>query len=198
MYNVLQTICLPAACYLFGSIQFGYVFVKLFLKKDVTKIGSRSTGTTNVLRLGNKYIGAATLLCDILKGLLPAIIIKKYCNVSCEMYYSSLFACLIGHIYPIFFKFKGGKGIATMFGIYLYISHFIALIDIILYAATLILYNKSFIASLAMCTFFTFIEVIPYACDNKLKIFLYSTLLVVFFSHRKNIRDSFVQKNRIE
>ena len=100
--------------YLLGSIPFGFLLTKIFLKKDIRDIGSGNIGATNVLRGGNKVIGFATLILDISKAILPVIFVKfNYPNL---IYIASLCAFL-GHLFPIWLKFKGGKGVATYVGI---------------------------------------------------------------------------------
>ena len=105
--------------YLMGSIPFGFLVTKIFGKIDVRNIGSGNIGATNVLRTGNKFLAATTLILDILKGYVPVFISAKYfpelINLSC------LFSFL-GHVFPIWLKFNGGKGIATYLGILIALS----------------------------------------------------------------------------
>ena len=101
-------------CYLMGSIPFGFLLTKIFLNKDIREIGSGNIGATNALRTGNKFIGYATLTLDILKAVIPVLFIKF--NFSEYVYIASLCAFL-GHVFPVWLKFKGGKGVATYLGI---------------------------------------------------------------------------------
>ena len=100
--------------YLCGSIPFGLILTKAFGKKDIRKIGSGNIGATNVLRAGNKYLAITTLILDVIKGYIPVIIALEY--FSSTVYLAALFA-MLGHIFPIWLKFKGGKGVATYLGI---------------------------------------------------------------------------------
>ena len=100
--------------YLIGSIPFGYILTKFFLKKDIREIGSGNIGATNALRTGNKFIGYSTLILDISKAVLVLIFIKI--NYPEYIYVSSL-CIFIGHVFPLWLKFKGGKGVATYLGI---------------------------------------------------------------------------------
>ena len=100
--------------YLIGSIPFGFILTKYFLKKDIRDIGSGNIGATNALRTGNKLLGYGTLILDISKAVLTLIIIKF--NYSEYIFVSSL-CIFIGHVFPIWLKFKGGKGVATYLGI---------------------------------------------------------------------------------
>ena len=95
-------------CYLIGSIPFGYILTKIFLKKDIRDIGSGNIGATNALRTGNKTIGYATLFFDIIKAVIPIIYIKL--NFTELLYIASL-CIFLGHVFPIWLKFKGGKGV---------------------------------------------------------------------------------------
>ena len=105
--------------YFLGSIPFGLIITRLFLGKDIRNIGSGNIGTTNVLRTGRKSLAAATLLLDVLKGYISILISFKYFN---ELIYLSALICFSGHIFPVWIKFKGGKGVATYLGIILGIS----------------------------------------------------------------------------
>jgi glycerol-3-phosphate acyltransferase PlsY len=100
--------------YLMGSIPFGLILTKIFLNKDIREIGSGNIGATNALRTGNKLIGYSTLILDIAKAIIPVIFVKI--NYPDLIYIASLCAFL-GHVFPIWLKFKGGKGVATYVGI---------------------------------------------------------------------------------
>ena len=100
--------------YLIGSIPFAFILTKIFLKKDIREIGSGNIGATNALRTGNKLVGYTTLILDIVKAIIPVIYVKM--NYPELIYIASLCAFL-GHVFPIWLKFKGGKGVATYVGI---------------------------------------------------------------------------------
>ena len=100
--------------YFMGSIPFGLILTKIFLNKDIREIGSGNIGATNALRTGNKLIGYSTLILDIAKAIIPVIYVKV--NFPELIYIASLCAFL-GHVFPIWLKFKGGKGVATYVGI---------------------------------------------------------------------------------
>ena len=100
--------------YLMGSIPFGLILTKIFLKKDIREIGSGNIGATNALRTGNKLIGYSTLILDVLKAVIPVLYVKI--NFPDAVYLSALCA-FIGHVFPVWLKFKGGKGVATYVGI---------------------------------------------------------------------------------
>ena len=96
--------------YISGSIPFGLILTKIFINKDVRKIGSGNIGATNVLRTGNKFLAVATLIFDVLKGYAPVIIAYQYFN---DFVHLSCLSTFLGHIFPIWLQFKGGKGVAT-------------------------------------------------------------------------------------
>ena len=110
----LEIIIVLFYSYFLGSIPFGLIITKIFLKQDIRNIGSGNIGSTNVLRTGNKSLAIATLLFDILKGYFSVLITLKFFN---ELIYFSALICFIGHIFPVWLKFKGGKGVATYLGI---------------------------------------------------------------------------------
>ena len=114
--------------YLLGSIPFGFLLTKLFLKQDIRNIGSGNIGATNVLRTGNKLIGFSTLFLDILKAVIPIIFIKY--NFPDFIFISSL-SVFLGHVFPVWLKFKGGKGVATYVGILFSINILFGLVFII-------------------------------------------------------------------
>ncbi len=100
--------------YLMGSIPYGFLLTKIFLKKDIREIGSGNIGATNALRTGNKLIGYTTLILDIAKAIIPIIYVKL--NFP-ELIYIASLCTFLGHVFPIWLKFKGGKGVATYVGI---------------------------------------------------------------------------------
>ena len=124
---MIEIILLVILSYLCGSIPFGLILTKIFNKKDIRKIGSGNIGATNVLRTGNKLLALTTLLFDILKGFLPVLISKQYFPEF--IYLCSLFA-FFGHIFPIWLKFRGGKGVATFLGILFGLSYSLAFLFI--------------------------------------------------------------------
>ena len=116
----INLIIVAVYSYLLGSIPFGLVLTKIFLKKDIREIGSGNIGTTNVLRTGKKSLAVATLVLDLLKGYFSIIITFTYFENLIS--YSALI-CFIGHIFPVWLKFKGGKGVATYLGVILALSY---------------------------------------------------------------------------
>src|SRR4051812_648594 len=114
--------------YLFGSIPFGYILVRLFRKQDIRQTGSGNIGATNVARSGAKGLGIATLVLDAAKGYaavaIAIVIFGEYGNDQ-DMYLSAVIAgvfAILGHMFPIWLRFKGGKGVATGVGVFLGIA----------------------------------------------------------------------------
>ena len=168
--------------YLLGSIPFGLILTKLFLKKDIRDIGSGNIGATNVLRSGNKSIGYLTLVLDILKAVIPVIYIKINHP---ELIYISSLCVFLGHVFPIWLKFKGGKGVATYVGILFSINFIYGFIFCIFWLLTFFLSKysslSSLIASLLIPVYLFFV--------NEEQIIFYVILFVlIFYTHRENIK----------
>ena len=169
--------------YLFGSIPFGLVLTKIFLKKDIREIGSGNIGATNVLRSGNKILGYSTLVLDILKAVLPILYIKFFMN---DYLYISALSIFIGHVFPIWLKFKGGKGVASYLGILCCLDIFTALIFGVVWISIFILFKfsslSSLLASLTIPIFQFFYN------SNSDYYFYFMMFILIFFTHRENIK----------
>ena len=168
--------------YLIGSIPFGLLFTKIFLKKDVREIGSGNIGATNVLRTGNKLLASLTLIFDILKGYISIYITLTYFN---DLIYLSALACFIGHIFSIWLKFRGGKGIATYLGIISAFSLKFTLIFGVIWLAVLLIFRYSSLSSIVSTLFIFFFSLI--LVNYTLSLYLFSVFVIVVFTHRENI-----------
>ena len=111
--------------YLMGSVPFGFILTKIFLKKDIREIGSGNIGATNALRTGNKTIGYSTLVLDIFKAVAPVIYVKVFYQ---DFLYIASLCAFLGHVFPVWLKFKGGKGVATYVGILFAINIYFGII----------------------------------------------------------------------
>ena len=179
----MHLLIIGIASYLMGSIPFGLILTKLFLKKDIREIGSGNIGATNVLRAGNKIVGYATLIFDILKAIAPVIYVKF--NFPDFLYISSL-CVFLGHIFPIWLKFKGGKGVAAYLGILFAINIFLGLVFII---AWLIIFAISRFSSLSSLIASASIPIYLIILTNYDQIVFYTIMFVlIFFTHRENIK----------
>ena len=169
--------------YLFGSIPFGLLLTKIFLKKDIREIGSGNIGATNVLRAGNKILGYSTLILDILKAVLPILYVKFFMN---DYLYISALSIFIGHVFPIWLKFKGGKGVASYLGILCCLDIFTAIIFGVVWISIFILFKfsslSSLLASLTIPIFQFFYN------SNSDYYFYFMMFILIFFTHRENIK----------
>ncbi|MDC0151033.1 glycerol-3-phosphate 1-O-acyltransferase PlsY [Candidatus Pelagibacter sp.] len=170
-------------CYLVGSIPFGFILTKIFLKKDIRDIGSGNIGATNALRTGNKSIGYATLFFDIIKAVIPIIYIKI--NFSELLFIASL-CNFLGHVFPIWLKFKGGKGVATYIGILFAINIYFGLVFIITWLITFGLSKLSSLSSLIGSISIPIYLLILAQFDQI--IFFTIMFILIFFTHRENIK----------
>ena len=169
--------------YLFGSIPSGYVLTKYFSKIDITKEGSGNIGATNVLRSGSKKLAIITLLLDASKGIIPIII---FYNSTFSLILAGL-SSFIGHNYPIWLKFNGGKGIATYLGISFAVSLKLGLIFILIWLITALVSKTSSISSLLTIFLIPFISLL--ILDDKLISLLFLILTsIAFYRHRSNIK----------
>ena len=171
-----------AISYLLGSIPFGLLFTKFFLNKDIRNVGSGNIGATNVLRSGNKLLGYATLFFDILKAILPVLYVKF--NHADFIYISSL-SVFLGHVFPIWLKFKGGKGVATYVGILFSINLIYGLVFGITWIV-IFLFSKysslaSLVGSISIPIYLLFFN------ENQI-IFFIIMFVLIFYTHRENIK----------
>ena len=128
----MEIFLISITSYLLGSIPFGFLLTKIFLDKDIRKIGSGNIGATTALRTGNKTIGYSTFLLDILKAIITVLFVKN--NYSEYLFVSSL-CVFLGHVFPVWLKFKGGKGVASYVGILFCINPIFGLILVFLPSA---------------------------------------------------------------
>ena len=141
----MEYLIIVLGSYLMGSIPFGFILTKIFFKKDIRDIGSGNIGATNALRTGNKSLGYATLILDITKAILPVLYVKF--NYQDYIFIASLSAFL-GHVFPVWLKFKGGKGVATYVGILFSINLILGFIFVVSWAITFLISKYSSLSSL--------------------------------------------------
>ena len=169
--------------YLMGSIPFGLLLTKIFLNKDIRNVGSGNIGATNALRTGNKSIGYATLISDILKAVIPVIFVKIYYT---EYLYISSLSVFLGHVFPIWLKFKGGKGVATYVGILSCINIYLGVVFGIVWFVIFLIFKYSSLSSLIgslsipIINFFIF--------KNEVVFFFVIMFVLIFYTHRENIK----------
>ena len=171
------------ASYLMSSVPFGLILTKIFLKKDIREIGSGNIGATNALRTGNKLIGYSTLILDISKAIIPVIYVRI--NYPDLIYIASLCAFL-GHVFPIWLKFKGGKGVATYVGILFSINIILGLIFVASWALIFLLFRYSSLSSIIGSLSVPIYILITGQINDA--IFFAIMFILIFFTHRENIK----------
>ena len=169
--------------YLMGSIPFGFILTKIFLKKDIREIGSGNIGATNALRTGNKSIGYSTLVLDILKAIVPVVYVKIFYQ---DFLYVASLCAFLGHVFPIWLKFKGGKGVATYIGILCCINLYLGFLFGIVWLVAFFIFKysslSSLVASLSIPIFNYFIF------SDEIVFFFIIMFVLIFYTHRENIK----------
>jgi len=188
--------------YLSGSIPFGLILTKIFGGQDIRNIGSGNIGATNVLRTGNKFLAALTLALDILKGYIPVIISQQYFPGLIQL---SCLLAFLGHVFPVWLKFKGGKGVATYLGILLALSIQLGFLFMFTWLAVSLIFKYSSVSSMfASLTVFVIHAIREIAgpifkimSDQTFKTYeiaslsllLFIFFILIMFTHRKNISN---------
>ena len=179
----MEYLIVGIASYLMGSLPFGFILTKIFLKKDIRKIGSGNIGATNVLRTGNKLIGYSTLSLDVVKAIIPVIYVKI--NLPDLVYIASLCAFL-GHVFPVWLKLRGGKGVATYVGILFSINILFGVVFVVSWAVVFLIFKysslSSIIGSLSIPIYLLVIG------QTNSVIFFAIMFVLIFFTHRENIK----------
>ena len=181
-------IILAVICYFIGSIPFAYILTKLFGFGDVRNIGSGNVGATNVLRTGKKNLAFLVLFFDILKGFVPLIVLKNYLFTNS----SELIVCaiasltILGHIFPIWLKFKGGKGVATYIGYIFAINYIFGLIFIFAWLFIALIIKYSSLASIVSLIILPLsLYVMQFNKDINLLLLLVN--IIILIKHYSNI-----------
>ena len=179
----MELVLIISCSYLMGSIPFGYLLTKIFLKKDIRDIGSGNIGATNALRTGNKLIGYSTLTLDVLKAVLPVIFIKF--NYPEYIFVSSL-SVFIGHVFPLWLKFKGGKGVATYVGILFCINILFGLLFISTWLLLYFIFKYSSLSSLLAALIIP--AYILFFLSGQNIIFFLIIFILIFYTHKENVK----------
>ncbi len=168
--------------YLFGSVPFGFILTKFFLNSDIRKIGSGNIGATNSLRTGNKIVAYSTLVLDISKAIVPILYVKFNYQ---EFIYISALCVFLGHVFPVWLKFKGGKGVATYLGILVSINITLAIFFIFIWILTYFISKysslSSILSSISVPIYVYFMNI-----DNVL--FYFIIFILIFYTHKQNIK----------
>ena len=184
----MQTFLLILLSYLAGSIPFGFIFTYFSGLGDIRSVGSGNIGATNVLRTGNKKVAALTLLCDALKGFAPVFWVYTQ---DPSLAYMAGMASILGHIFPIWLRFKGGKGVATALGVYLALNPILTLITItiwLLVAKIGRISSLSALVAFCLAPFFALGLVYLEKAPSTLPYFSFGLALLILFTHRGNIQ----------
>ncbi len=173
--------------YLLGAVPFGLLFTKMFSHLDVRTVGSGNIGATNVLRAAGKKAAVLTLLADCLKGLLPVLIVKLAIQNDAVTALSGA-ASVLGHNFPIYLGFKGGKGVATSYGVMLAVSPWIGLICLLAWLAVAFIWRYSSLAALLSFVLYPVLTFVKYNDSRpfgSLAIFIFA---MSYYRHRENIK----------
>lgn len=177
-------IIIAVLTYFFAAIPFGLLFAKLAGLGDIRKVGSGNIGATNVLRAGNKKIAALTLLFDALKGVV-VVLISAYFIPGHE--YAFGFLAIFAHIFPVYLKFKGGKGVATTLGVYLAWDPLLGLLVLMTWLLTAKLFKISSLSAIVAAVLAPFFA---YFLGVNLAIIPFTVLITatLLYTHRDNIK----------
>lgn len=182
--------------YLIGSINFSIIFSKKMAGFDLREKGSGNAGTTNMLRTVGKKAAAITLVCDILKGVISIFIAKISGNIWRELDGALLIQLagilvIIGHTYPVFFKFKGGKGVATSLGVLLTTNWQIGLICLVFALVLIALSRMVSVGSIAAAVLYPVLTIFitqNYIVDGNYIVSSIMLAVLVVFNHRSNVK----------
>tara|TARA_Y100000591_G_scaffold162461_1_gene140126 strand:- start:209 stop:751 length:543 start_codon:yes stop_codon:yes gene_type:complete len=166
-----------------GSIPFGLILTKFFLKQDIRDVGSGNIGATNVLRTGNKLLGYSTLFLDILKAVIPLLIVKYY---FINLLLISSLCIFLGHVFPVWLNFKGGKGVATLVGIILCINYYLLIVFVIVWFFIFLVTKYSSLSSITATLSLPIISF--FFIKNGDYYFFIILFILIFYTHRENIK----------
>ena len=190
LYSILAAV----AAYLIGSLSFAVIVSRVMGLKDPRTFGSGNPGATNVLRSGNKAAAIVTLLLDALKGLLPVLLVKWF-GKSYGLGDGTIalvgLAAFLGHLWPVFFKFKGGKGVATFIGVVFGIDLVLGLATGATWLIIAFFFRYSSLASLISAAFalafYLLGDRVQWYADNRIALALFAMAMLLGYRHRENI-----------
>ena len=178
----MEVLFISILSYLIGSVPFGFILTKVFLKKDIRDIGSGNIGATNALRVGNKSLGYGTLFLDIIKAIIPVVYIKL--NYPDYIFIASL-CVFLGHIFQIWLKFKGGKGVATYVGILFSINLTIGFVFIGVWFFTFLISKYSSLSSLFGSLS---VPIYLFFFTSQNLVFFSIMSILILYTHRENVK----------
>lgn len=188
----MTLLAIPIASYLLGSIPFGLLLTKAFGRGDVRKVGSGNIGATNVARAAGLLAGILTLLLDVAKGAGTVLLAEKLSSDSATWMMIAAFAALLGHCFPVWLKFKGGKGVATAAGVFLILSPLACLAAVILFILVVIFWRYvslgSVSAAVAMPLLIYLLWAPRHAPPPSVTVGAVAVSLLIVFKHRGNLQ----------
>jgi glycerol-3-phosphate acyltransferase PlsY len=185
--NVLYPILAILLSYFIGAVPFGLFFGKIFSNIDVRSVGSGNIGATNVLRAAGKKAAVMTLLADCLKGLLPVLAVKFMFHDDAITGLTGA-ASILGHNYPIYLAFKGGKGVATSFGVVLAVAPQIGAVCLITWLIVALIWRYSSLSALIAFALYPVITFIAYPVSRPLGLLSLFVFGLIYYRHRENIK----------
>ena len=185
--NVLFPILAIFLAYLIGAVPFGLFFGKIFSNIDIRSVGSGNIGATNVLRAAGKKAAVMTLLADCLKGLLPVLAVKLMFHDDAISGLAGA-AAILGHNYPVYLAFKGGKGVATSFGVVLAVAPSIGLVCLITWLIAARMWRYSSLSALVSFALFPAITFVAYPGSRPLGLLSLFVFGMIYYRHRENIK----------
>lgn len=184
MLNIKIIILIIIFSYFLGNMSPSIILSKLYSKKDIREQGSGNAGTTNVMRTMGKKFGAIVFALDVVKGMIPAYLGLMYGGL--EIAFICGLAVVLGHVFPIIYNFKGGKGVATSFGAALVLSPLFALLSISVFAMVVMLTKYVSLGSmLGACTFPLLMSIFHHS--PRIKAYSLIFAIIILYSHRSNI-----------
>jgi glycerol-3-phosphate acyltransferase PlsY len=187
-YPVSAISCIIVA-YLIGSIPTGMILSKVFANKDIRKEGSGNIGATNVSRTLGKKLGFMTLGGDLAKGFLPVFLVSYFLSSTMLACVAGL-AAFLGHLFPLYLKFRGGKGVATALGIFLYLAPLVILIEIVIFGLVVALWRYVSLGSLTAAATMPLLLFL-FSFPGSIVLLSFTLAFLIFFSHRGNIQRLF-------
>ena len=182
--------------YLCGSVPYGLLLTKFFTNKDIRKIGSGNIGATNVLRTGNKFLAASTIILDCAKGFVPVMITNA---IYPEQIQISALMAFLGHVFPVWLKFKGGKGVATYLGILFAFSLQLSILFIFTWLVVSLIFKYSSLSSMFSSLTVLVVSILKdnaieainpdLISSTDIKNLLFIFFILIIFTHKKNISN---------
>ena len=188
----MTLVAIPIAAYLLGSIPFGLLLTKAFGRGDVRKVGSGNIGATNVARAAGLLAGISTLVLDVAKGAGAVLLAERLSNNTATWMMIAAFAALLGHCFPIWLRFKGGKGVATAAGIFLVLSPLACLAAVAFFVLVVVFWRYvslgSVSAAAAMPLLIYFLWAPRHAPPSPVMLGVVAVALLIIYKHLGNLQ----------